>query len=82
MKDIGERFHPDILLACIGGHFTMDPQDAAKAARDTGVRSVIPMHYGTFPVLTGTPDELAKALQKSAPRAKLVQLKIGETRAF
>ena len=82
MKAIGERFHPDVLLACIGGHFTMDPQDAAKAARDTGARSVVPMHYGTFPVLTGNPDELAKALKKSAPRSKLVQLEIGKTRTF
>jgi len=82
MKAIGERFHPDVLLACMGGHFTMDPQDAAKAARDTGARSVVPMHYGTFPVLTGTPDELAKALKKSAPRSKLVQLEIGKTRTF
>ena len=82
MKHIGERFHPDVLLACIGGHFTMDPQDAAKAARDVGARSVVPMHYGTFPVLNGTPAELAKELKKTAPRAKLVQLQVGETRAF
>ena len=82
MKYIGDRFHPDVLLACIGGHFTMDPADAALAARDTGAKSVVPMHYGTFPVLTGTPEELAKALKKSAPRGKMVQLKIGETRMF
>ena len=82
MKHIGDRFHPDVLLACIGGHFTMDPADAALAARDTGAKSVVPMHYGTFPVLTGTPEELAKALKKSAPRGKMVQLKIGETRTF
>ena len=82
MKAIGERFHPDLMLACIGGHFTMDPQDAAKAARDAGARTVIPMHYGTFPVLTGTPAELAKELKKRAPRAKMLQLEIGQTRAF
>ena len=82
MKHIGDRFHPDVLLACIGGHFTMDPADAALAARDTGAKSVVPMHYGTFPVLTGTPEEFAKALKKSAPRGKMVQLRIGETRTF
>jgi L-ascorbate metabolism protein UlaG (beta-lactamase superfamily) len=82
MRQIGERFHPDVILACIGGHFTMDPQDAALAARDAGAKSVVPMHYGTFPVLTGTPDQLAAALKKSAPRGKLVQMKIGETKTF
>ncbi len=82
MKQIGERFHPDVLLACIGGHFTMDPLDAALAAHDTGVRSVVPMHFGTFPVLTGTPEQFAKALKTSAPKAKMVQMQVGETRAF
>jgi L-ascorbate metabolism protein UlaG (beta-lactamase superfamily) len=71
-----------VLLTCIGGHFTMDPLDAALAARDTGAKNVVPMHYGTFPILTGTPEELAKALKKSAPRSAMVQLRIGETRAF
>lgn len=78
MKHIGERFHPDVLLACIGGHFTMDPKDAALAARDVGAKRVVPMHYGTFPVLTGTPEELAAELKKVAPRAKMVQLQVGE----
>src|SRR6267142_2824659 len=80
MKRIGERFHPDVMLACIGGHFTMDPLDAAAAAHDAGVKSVVPMHFGTFPVLTGTPEQFAKALKAS--RAKMVQMQIGETRAF
>ncbi len=82
MKRIGERFHPDVLLACIGGHFTMDPKDAAIAARDTGAKTVVPMHFGTFPVLTGTPQELAKELKTSAPRAKMLQLQPGEPHAF
>jgi L-ascorbate metabolism protein UlaG (beta-lactamase superfamily) len=82
MKSVGDRFHPDVLLACIGGHFTMDPQDAALAARDTGAKSVVPMHFGTFPVLTGTTEELGKALKKSAPRGKMVEMKVGETRQF
>lgn len=82
MKRVGERFHPDVMLACIGGHFTMDPQDAAIAARDVGAKTVVPMHFGTFPVLTGTPEEFGKALRKAAPRAKMVEMKVGETRAF
>jgi L-ascorbate metabolism protein UlaG (beta-lactamase superfamily) len=82
MKQIGERFHPDVMLACIGGHFTMDPLDAALAAHDVGAKSVVPMHFGTFPVLTGTPGQFAAALKTSAPKAKMAQMQIGETRAF
>ncbi len=82
MKQIRDRFHPDVMLACIGGHFTMDPKDAALAARDTGVKSVVPMHYGTFPVLSGTPQQLAAELKKTAPHAKVLQMQIGETRTF
>ena len=82
MKHVGERFHPDVLLACMGGHFTMDPKDAALAARDTGARTVVPMHFGTFPVLTGTPEELAREMAAAHARGKMMQMKIGETRAF
>jgi L-ascorbate metabolism protein UlaG (beta-lactamase superfamily) len=46
----------------IGGHFTMDPTAAALATELLGVKHVLPMHYGTFPVLTGTPDALRTAL--------------------
>ena len=42
----------------IGGHFTMDPRGAAQAVELLGVKHVIPQHYGTFPVLAGTPDAL------------------------
>ena len=82
MKNIGERFHPDVMLVCIGGHFTMDPKDAARAARDVGAKSVVPMHFGTFPVLPGTPQEFARELKAAAPRGKMVQMQIGETRSF
>ena len=49
---IGRFFKPDLVLICIGGHFTMDPEHAAFALREL-IRSkqVIPMHYGTFPVI-------------------------------
>ncbi len=82
MKQIGARFHPDVLLVCIGDHFTMDPLDAAQAAHDTGAKTAVPMHYGTFPVLTGTPEQFSKALKAAAPRAKMLQLQIGEPHAF
>jgi L-ascorbate metabolism protein UlaG (beta-lactamase superfamily) len=82
MEQIRERFHPDLMLVCIGDHFTMDPMDAALAAHETGAKSVVPMHFGTFPVLTGTPEQFAKALKVSAPKAKMVQFQVGETRSF
>lgn len=79
MKHIGERFHPDVVLACIGGHFTMDPKDAALAAKDLGAKTIVPMHFGTFPVLTGTPQQLQAELKG---RTRMVEMKIGETRSF
>ncbi len=56
MRLIGEMYAPDIAFLPIGDHYTMGPDAAARAARMLGVRQVVPMHYGTFPVLTGTPD--------------------------
>lgn len=58
MKLIGELYKPDIAFLPIGDHFTMDPRQAAKAVELLGVKQVVPMHYGTFPLLTGTPDRL------------------------
>jgi L-ascorbate metabolism protein UlaG (beta-lactamase superfamily) len=46
----------------IGGHFTMDPTAAALAVEFLGVKDVVPIHYGTFPILAGTPDQLRAAL--------------------
>jgi L-ascorbate metabolism protein UlaG (beta-lactamase superfamily) len=67
MKQIPERYGKvDVMLACIGGHFTMDPQGAALAASYVKPRTVVPMHYGTYPVLAGTPKELEAALHGSA----------------
>lgn len=79
MKHIGDRFHPDVVLACIGGHFTMDPKDAALAARDLGAKAIVPMHFATFPVLPGTPQQLQAELKG---RTRMVEMKVGETRSF
>lgn len=75
MSLIAERFHPTVAMLPIGGHFTMGPQGAALAARLLKVKSVVPMHFGTFPILTGTPDELRKLVKG----AKVVETKPGET---
>jgi L-ascorbate metabolism protein UlaG (beta-lactamase superfamily) len=62
MRLIGELYQPELAFLPIGGHFTMGPRDAAMAAELLGVRHVIPMHYGTFPILAGTPDQLRAEL--------------------
>jgi L-ascorbate metabolism protein UlaG (beta-lactamase superfamily) len=60
MRLIRELYAPEIAFLPIGDHFTMNPEAAALAVDMLGVRQVVPMHYGTFPMLTGTPDRLKK----------------------
>ena len=62
MRLIGERYRPSLAFLPIGGHFTMDPTGAAMAVEMLGVSDVAPMHYGTFGLLAGTPDQLREAL--------------------
>jgi L-ascorbate metabolism protein UlaG (beta-lactamase superfamily) len=78
MSLIADRYHPTIAMLPIGGHFTMDPTGAALAAKLLKVKTVIPMHYGTFPALAGTPDQLRDALKKAKSSAKVVEAKPGE----
>jgi L-ascorbate metabolism protein UlaG (beta-lactamase superfamily) len=80
MQFVGERWSVDVMLACIGGHFTMDPVGAARAAALVKARTVIPMHYGTSPMLKGTPEALEAALRQARSRAKVVVMQPGETR--
>jgi L-ascorbate metabolism protein UlaG (beta-lactamase superfamily) len=77
MKLIAELYSPDIAFLPIGDRFTMGPDTAALAARWLSVKQVVPMHYGTFPLLTGTPDELEKNLAGSG--IEVLKLKPGET---
>lgn len=62
MRLFGELYAPDVAILPIGGWFTMGPQQAAHAARLIGAPRVIPEHFGTFPILSGTPGELQQAL--------------------
>jgi L-ascorbate metabolism protein UlaG (beta-lactamase superfamily) len=64
MRLIGERYHPSLAFLPIGGHFTMDPAAAAYAVEMLGVDAVAPMHYGTFPALAGTPEQLRAELAR------------------
>src|SRR5213592_3259563 len=77
------RFHKiDFMLVCIGDHFTMGPARAAEAVRLVNPREVIPMHYGTFPLLTGTPKAFERELKKLKLKTQLHVMKIGETIAL
>jgi len=92
MALIRELYAPDAALLPIGGHFTMGPREAALACRMLGVREVVPMHFGTFPILNGTPEELREEVRKlsgdgqspsgarvQAPSVEVVALKPGES---
>ncbi len=77
MKLIGDA-HVDVMLACIGDHFTMGPDDAARAVELVHPKTVVPMHYGTFPVLTGTPEAFTKAVKARHLKTTVKVMKIDE----
>src|SRR5215813_11391696 len=78
-----KRFHKiDTMLVCIGDHFTMGPARAAEAVKLVAPKTVIPMHYGTFPVLTGTPEAFGNELKKRKVKARLRVMHAGETIAL
>jgi len=68
MSLIAALYQPELAFLPIGDHFTMGPHEAAHAARLLKVKTVIPMHYGTFPILTGRPEDLAAKLQNDGIR--------------
>jgi L-ascorbate metabolism protein UlaG (beta-lactamase superfamily) len=78
MKLIGELYQPELALLPIGDHYTMGPREAAMAIRLLNVHHVVPMHYGTFPLLTGTPEELQRLTQDIAG-LEIHALKPGES---
>ncbi len=82
MKLIPMFHHIDVMLACIGGYFTMDPARAALAVQWVNPTHVIPMHFGTFSLLAGTPDQFRAALAKRRIADKLIVMKPGEDRGF
>ena len=75
MALIRRIYEPDVAVLPIGDHFTMGPREAAVALELLGVKRCVPCHYGTFPLLSGTPEELAKL----APDVELITPKPGET---
>jgi L-ascorbate metabolism protein UlaG (beta-lactamase superfamily) len=79
MQLFSEMYRPELAFLPIGDLFTMDPQQAARACRYLGVRRVIPIHWGTFPALTGTPDKLKQALEDLGINTEVVALAPGES---
>jgi L-ascorbate metabolism protein UlaG (beta-lactamase superfamily) len=75
MKIIRELYGPEIVMLPIGDHFTMSPREAAYAVNLLQPKTVIPMHFGTFPVLTGRPSELARLVQG----VEVLEMKPGQT---
>lgn len=80
MKLIGENYHPDLALINIGGHFGMEPDMAAKAARAVQAKIFVPHHFGTFPVLNASTKGFAKTLQKMGLR--FLEMRPGSTIIF
>jgi L-ascorbate metabolism protein UlaG (beta-lactamase superfamily) len=75
MELIKRLYAPDVAILPIGDHFTMGPRAAAVALELLGTPRCIPIHWGTFPLLTGTPDEL----KQHAPSVELLVPEPGET---
>jgi L-ascorbate metabolism protein UlaG (beta-lactamase superfamily) len=74
MALIGELYAPDLALLPIGDFYTMGPREAAKACELLEVARVIPMHWGTFPILTGTPALLRDEIKKRGLSTEVVDL--------
>jgi L-ascorbate metabolism protein UlaG (beta-lactamase superfamily) len=77
MAIIREIYGPEIALLPIGDHFTMGPREAAYACKLLQPKTMIPMHFGTFPMLTGQPGEVKKLLGPAAP--EIIEMKPGQT---
>jgi L-ascorbate metabolism protein UlaG (beta-lactamase superfamily) len=81
MALIREFYEPDLAMVCIGGHFTMDPEGAAYALKNfIKPKQVIPIHYGTFPVINRTPAELKLAMGNSP--IEVLDMEPGQTIRF
>jgi len=79
MQLIAELYRPKLAFLPIGDVFTMDPHQAARACRFLGVQQVVPIHWGTFPLLTGTPDQLERELRSLGVNCEVVKLQPRES---
>jgi L-ascorbate metabolism protein UlaG (beta-lactamase superfamily) len=79
MAVIRQLFRPDLALLPIGGHYTMDPTGAALAVELLGVDHVLPIHWGTFPALAGTPAQLREAVAARGLKATVHEWEPGDS---
>lgn len=79
MKLIGDLYQPELALLPIGDYYTMDPRQAALACQLLGVPRVAGMHYGTFPILTGTPAQLREEIGKLGGNTEVLEIAPGES---
>ena len=79
MQIVGDLYKPDLTILPIGDHFTMDPRQAAYALKLIRSPYAIPCHFGTFPILSGTPEALVAACQEFGVTTEVIVLKPGET---
>jgi L-ascorbate metabolism protein UlaG (beta-lactamase superfamily) len=79
MQIMGELYRPDLTILPIGDWFTMDPRQAAYALKLIGSKYAIPGHYGTFPILSGTPEQLREHLKEFGVTTEVIALKPGES---
>jgi L-ascorbate metabolism protein UlaG (beta-lactamase superfamily) len=79
MAIIRDIYRPDLAILPIGDRFTMGPKEAAYACRLLAPKAVIPMHWGTFPMLTGTPAEFGQEIKSLGLNVELIAMEPGET---
>ncbi len=79
MELIRELYRPELAFLPIGDLYTMSPHEASMAAKLLNVKKIIPMHFGTFPALTGTPEQLTELLKQSMPDTEVWKLEPGKT---
>jgi L-ascorbate metabolism protein UlaG (beta-lactamase superfamily) len=79
MALIARQYQPDIAVLPIGDRFTMNPHEAAEACAIIAPRYVIPVHWGTFPLLTGTPEQFQTALTQRDVDVECITLNPGDS---
>jgi L-ascorbate metabolism protein UlaG (beta-lactamase superfamily) len=78
MLIVGDLYQPDLTILPIGDHFTMDPLQAAYALKLIRSKYAIPSHFGTFPLLKGTPEQLREHAQELGVHVEVIRLAPGE----
>jgi L-ascorbate metabolism protein UlaG (beta-lactamase superfamily) len=79
MLIVGDLYQPDLTILPIGDWFTMDPRQAAYALKLIRSKQAIPGHYGTFPILSGTPEKLREHLEEFNVQCEVIDLKPGQS---